>query len=64
MKTYFEAEIGDSGLRLKVMEHGDAAGVFVIDVMRHGISETTINDALELQLLGEAIRLAGIQGQN
>ena len=63
MKILFESRIGAQGLSVRVWSHDDDPTAVCLDITRHGVTESRLNDATELRLLGEAIHLAGLRLQ-
>jgi hypothetical protein len=57
----FDSTIGDDGLRVLVSRHEDEPASPILSIERHGMKENVFKDGMELRLVGEAIRLAGIQ---
>ena len=61
MKIVFESEIGDDGLKMFVQIHPDDPRRPILVIQRDGTNERELNSATELRILGEAIRLAGLE---
>jgi len=57
---FFEAEIGDNGLKFEARYSANGNGIITF-ITRHGVDDSFLQDAVELRLLGEAVRVAGLK---